>query len=144
MYPRPLFIAGEEAIIHYIKHRARSFIFSAPQIPSAWSDASITAQANLGRLPCPGTAYLYVFDAAGSRNAEGFPVEISCEPVTSDETPDSVEPPETPPDMAGDEAGEADARPDTAVDGSSDTGLDPEADGPSDSGNGGCGCRIGP
>lgn len=112
-----------------------------PQIPSAWSDASITAQANLGRLACPGTAYLFVFDAAGSRNADGFPVEISCEPVTPDEMPDGVEPP---PDAAVDGTDvPADAAADTAVDAAVDTGLDPESEGPDDSGDGGCGCVMG-
>ena len=108
-----------------------------PQIPSAWSDASITAQANLGRLTCPATAYLFVFDASGSRNAEGFPVEILCEPVTPEEGPDEAEPP---PDAAVDGA---DAPADTAADTAADTGLDPEAEGPEDSGGGGCGCMMG-
>jgi hypothetical protein len=108
-----------------------------PQIPSAWSDASITARANLGRLSCPGTAYLFVFDAGGARNAEGFPIEIQCEPVTPDEAPDIVEPP---PDAVSDST---DAPADTAADTAADTGLDQEAEGQEESGGGGCGCVMG-
>jgi len=47
-----------------------------PQIPSAWSNASITVRVNLGRLPTSGTAYLFVFDANNSSNPVGRPITI--------------------------------------------------------------------
>ncbi len=47
-----------------------------PQIPSAWSDGSITVKVNLGSHPDGGTAYLFVFDGENRRNAVGFPVVI--------------------------------------------------------------------
>jgi hypothetical protein len=46
------------------------------QIPSAWSDASITLSANLGKLNAGQLAYLFVFDADDNHNAVGFPVTI--------------------------------------------------------------------
>lgn len=46
------------------------------QIPSQWSDSSITIAVNRGSLaPCK-TYYLYVFNADGNVNAEGFPVYL--------------------------------------------------------------------
>jgi len=41
-----------------------------PQIPSAWSSGSITAEMNLGAII--GDAYLFVFDADNSHNAVGY------------------------------------------------------------------------
>ncbi len=46
------------------------------QIPTAWSNSSITVQVNVGELPSGSTAYLYVVDANGAANASGFPVTI--------------------------------------------------------------------
>jgi hypothetical protein len=51
-----------------------------PQIPTAWSNTSITCTVNLGRLPDQGTAYLFVFDSSNNRNATGFPVTIGGSP----------------------------------------------------------------
>lgn len=53
------------------------------QIPSAWSNTSITVTVNLGRLGT--SSYLYVFDADGNVNANGIPVGcLSCpSPPTS-------------------------------------------------------------
>ena len=47
-----------------------------PQIPSVWSDSSITVSVNLGMLPNTGTAYLFVFDANNNHNPTGYPVTI--------------------------------------------------------------------
>ncbi len=55
-----------------------------PQIPSAWSDGSITAKVNLGKLPDSGTAYFFVFDADNNHNAVGYPVILGA---TVDTTP---------------------------------------------------------
>jgi len=44
-----------------------------PQIPSVWSDGSITATMNLGGLTGD-TVYLFVFDADNSHNIVGYPV----------------------------------------------------------------------
>ena len=45
------------------------------QIPTAWIDTAITITVNTGSLP-NGTAYLYVLNASGSVDANGFPVTI--------------------------------------------------------------------
>ena len=47
-----------------------------PQIPSAWSNTSITTTVNLGALPESGTAYLYVVAPDGSVNSQGHPIVI--------------------------------------------------------------------
>ena len=47
-----------------------------PQIPSVWSDNSITVSVNLGGLPASGTAYLYVFDANNNGNVIGYPIAL--------------------------------------------------------------------
>src|SRR3989338_2160698 len=49
-----------------------------PQIPSAWSDGSITARVNLGRLPDSGTVYMFIFDQNNQRNATGYPVTLGA------------------------------------------------------------------
>jgi hypothetical protein len=46
------------------------------QLPTAWSDASITATFKKGYLPSSTTAYVYVINAAGNVNAAGFPIVI--------------------------------------------------------------------
>jgi hypothetical protein len=45
------------------------------QIPTAWSDSSITVQLKQGYLPS-GTAYVYVMNAAGSANTAGYPITL--------------------------------------------------------------------
>src|SRR5690606_26685202 len=47
-----------------------------PQIPSAWSDGSISAQVNLGKFTAGQTAYLFVVDPSGVVSASGYPVKI--------------------------------------------------------------------
>lgn len=42
------------------------------QIPSAWSDGSITATVNLGKFAQGETAYVFVIDASGTPNATGL------------------------------------------------------------------------
>lgn len=44
------------------------------QIPSAWSDGSITAQVNLGKFTQGQAAYLFVVDASGNVSATGLAV----------------------------------------------------------------------
>jgi hypothetical protein len=44
------------------------------QIPSAWSDGSITATVNLGKFAQGQTAYLFVVDASGTPSASGVAV----------------------------------------------------------------------
>jgi hypothetical protein len=46
----------------------------APQIPSAWADNSITVRVNLGPLHTVQTRYLYVVDASGRVNSQGYAV----------------------------------------------------------------------
>ncbi|MEJ2646578.1 MAG: hypothetical protein P8180_17020, partial [Gammaproteobacteria bacterium] len=47
-----------------------------PQIPSEWSDGSITAAVNLGRFTTGQTAYLFVVDPSGQHGATGFPIVV--------------------------------------------------------------------
>jgi hypothetical protein len=44
------------------------------QIPSAWSDGSITATVNLGQFTQGQTAYLFVVDSSGTPSSRGFAV----------------------------------------------------------------------
>jgi hypothetical protein len=46
------------------------------QLPSAWSDTSITATLKRGQLNV-GAAYLYVFNTPGKVNATGYPVNLA-------------------------------------------------------------------
>ncbi|OGI43763.1 MAG: hypothetical protein A2150_07760 [Candidatus Muproteobacteria bacterium RBG_16_64_11] len=46
------------------------------QIPAAWSDSSINAAVNAGSFACGQQVYLYVVDADGNVNANGFPVTL--------------------------------------------------------------------
>jgi len=100
------------------------------QIPSAWSDGSINVTVNLGSFSCGQDAYLYVVDAAGEVNENGFSVTL-CGGETPD---DALEPadavPETPPDAAPDAAADANP-PDAQADG-----------GTGDDDAGGCGCSL--
>jgi hypothetical protein len=47
-----------------------------PQIPSAWSTNSISVNVNLGKFSAGQTAYLFVVDANGVRNAKGFAITV--------------------------------------------------------------------
>jgi hypothetical protein len=49
------------------------------QIPSAWSDNSITIAVNTASFPY-GAAYLYVVDGQGARNSVGYPITIQQSP----------------------------------------------------------------
>lgn len=42
------------------------------QIPTAWTDASVTIKVNRGLFSDSATIYLYVYDATGQANANGF------------------------------------------------------------------------
>ncbi len=46
------------------------------QIPSAWSDGSITATVNLGKFVPGQTAYLFVIDSTGTASVAGLPVAV--------------------------------------------------------------------
>jgi len=46
------------------------------QIPSSWSESSITATVNLGQFQAGQTAYLFVVDSTGTPNASGLPVSV--------------------------------------------------------------------
>jgi hypothetical protein len=50
-----------------------------PQIPSAWSNTSITFKTNLGKLP-NGQAYLYVCDSNNNCNQNGYPIQLGGVP----------------------------------------------------------------
>jgi len=49
-----------------------------PQIPSAWSGSSISANVNLGKITSD-TAYLFVFDADNNHNAVGYEVHLGVQ-----------------------------------------------------------------
>jgi hypothetical protein len=51
-----------------------------PQIISTWSDGSISATLNLGRLPDSGTVYLFVFDAGNVHNQTGYLITLGSGP----------------------------------------------------------------
>lgn len=51
-----------------------------PQIPSAWSNTSITCSANLGGL-IDSVAYVFVFDSNNNRNTTGYLVSIGGEVI---------------------------------------------------------------
>jgi hypothetical protein len=53
-----------------------SATITEPQIPSAWSDTSITCTVNLGKFQDQSTAYLFVFDSNNNRNATGYQITI--------------------------------------------------------------------
>jgi hypothetical protein len=46
------------------------------QVPSAWSPDSITIDATLGALANDSNAYLYIVDANGNANSNGYPVTL--------------------------------------------------------------------
>jgi hypothetical protein len=46
------------------------------QIPTSWSDTSVTATANLGQFQAGQTAYLFVVDSSGTASASGVPVTV--------------------------------------------------------------------
>ncbi len=50
------------------------------QIPSAWSDTSITVTVNQGAFKSGAQAYLYVVDADGNVNTSGFPITFAGGP----------------------------------------------------------------
>jgi len=112
-----------------------------PQIPSAWSDGSITVSVNLGELPDAGTAYLFVFDADNASNPTGFPVTFPC--AAAEETAaETVDPaPDGLTDPAQDFAGDT-LPPDVPTDTAVDAAPDPEAEGQDDGGDEGCGCSV--
>jgi hypothetical protein len=59
------------------------------QIPTAWSGTSITVTANQGSFENGKTAYLYVIDADGNVNAQGYPIMFGEAPI-GDGTPPFV------------------------------------------------------
>jgi len=59
-------------------------------IPSAWSATSITARVTQGTFPAGQTAYLYVVDASGRMNANGFRITIGGAATTRPVPPQNV------------------------------------------------------
>ncbi len=54
------------------------------EIPTAWSDTSISAVLHNDSLPSFSGAYLYVFDSDGNVNQNGYPLCSNCpQPVSS-------------------------------------------------------------
>jgi hypothetical protein len=45
-----------------------------PQIPTTWSDGSVSVVVNLGKFQTGQTTYLFVVDPSGTSNAIGYPV----------------------------------------------------------------------
>ena len=58
-----------------------------PQIPSVWSNGSITFTVNLGKFEQGETAYLFVFDADNNHNLTGYPVTIGGSSAPAIEIP---------------------------------------------------------
>lgn len=54
----------------------------AIQIPSVWSDTSITATVNQDAFADSATAYLYVFDATGASNTNGYEITFGATPAS--------------------------------------------------------------
>ena len=61
-----------------------------PQIPSAWSNTSVSVTVNLGGLQDSSTAYLYVFDANNQHNQNGFPVALVHDPSNAPYPPENL------------------------------------------------------
>jgi hypothetical protein len=64
------------------------------QIPQAWSDRSISVVLNRGAFSSLSDAglYLYVFDASGNVNTNGYPLCSSgCSPLTPPATPTTLQ-----------------------------------------------------
>lgn len=57
------------------------------QIPTAWADGSITVVANTPSFSSGSRAYLYVFDAAGNVNANGYAITIGQGGTVSNQAP---------------------------------------------------------
>jgi len=48
------------------------------QIPTSWNDNSVNFTVNLGKFTTGQTAYLFVVDSSGIRNATGFPITVGA------------------------------------------------------------------
>ncbi len=46
------------------------------QVPTSWKSDSVNVAVNLGKFSAGETAYLFLFDGNGQRNAAGFPVKV--------------------------------------------------------------------
>jgi hypothetical protein len=55
------------------------------QIPTGWSNTSVSVTVNTGTFASNQTAYLYVFDQTGTCNANGYPITIGA--GSSDSSP---------------------------------------------------------
>lgn len=58
------------------------------QVPYTWTDGSITINCNQGSFTPGGTAYLYVIDADGNVNTNGYPIQLGNE--VSDTIPPTI------------------------------------------------------
>jgi hypothetical protein len=56
------------------------------QPQSAWSDTGITAPLNAGSFADPTTGYIYVVNADGTYNSDGYPVTAPAPPVFSNDS----------------------------------------------------------
>lgn len=62
------------------------------QPASSWSDGSISATVETNTFPPGTTAYLYVFDADGNVNSQGYPVTIVASSIPNPPIEDGVQP----------------------------------------------------
>jgi hypothetical protein len=60
------------------------------QIPTSWSSTSISISVNRGRFSAGQTAYLFVVDSSGIRNATGFPIIVGG-PATTEPAPTNLQ-----------------------------------------------------
>ena len=58
-----------------------------PQIPTTWSNGSISVVANTDLFPAGSTAYLYVVDKNGNVNSNGFPVVVGSGSGAANQAP---------------------------------------------------------
>lgn len=63
------------------------------QVPSAWSDGSITFTLNQGLFSNGETAFLYVVDTTGNSNPIGFPFQFGSSGVAPSRVPDVMKSP---------------------------------------------------
>jgi len=82
-YSRQRVLIGNAATL------AGSTTFREVQVPSVWSNTSITVTVNQGAFANSANAYLYVFDATGTANATGYPITFGSS-GGGDTTPPNV------------------------------------------------------
>lgn len=81
----------DNTISHVILSASSSYSFpdnadvthTETQVPTAWSDTSITFNVNQGTFGDTDTVYIYVVDASGACNSQGYEVTIGGSELTS-------------------------------------------------------------